>query len=1137
MKLHLPVSLLTAFLLGMVSHVCGATYTNLTQSWSDEENKVIYNGKGYFAVESTANTSVDLTINLSSLLSYVNSNDYKSGGYMMLWEANAATYGMADNADVTLDNGTRTPWLSGYWAGEAWNSTTNKVDYSTFSQYAVDGDISLNLTNSSTGGVTVTTKNSSGDTVELYKAEGLRSSSNTTLSGYYVNLNYVTSVTLHTPSTLDTSTYLPPPDYSEPFVSQRTDGSTVGRVTFMGDSITHGVNDQSYRWQLFKTWTDNGIENEIVGPREGYYNTPGHTEDAGSSYGGAEFANVHLAQASGRTHNIISGSAAGSGVNYGGHSTQSTAADFDSNTWFCMMGTNDLLSDTPNDGPTVTQYSTQMQKVLGGAVNYDSASDSYKWTSGADWGTMGKIVSDVCKDGDTFYMLSITPWGNHVNHNRDMDHYAGQEFNRNLEAWTKAYSTATGQNVIYVDVTRGMVDVTSANRFMGYDAFFNNSGDRLHPNDQGSLLMAGNLAQAMGIGGRTAGLERMSDDGWSSTELGSISAGFSQLLAENAFTMQDGYTIDLSADFGNGALDGWSDSSSALSVSLGDGTNSGTLNVTEGYIMWGSEVLFCRDNSTLSSDGNLRVAWHNGNSSDNVQQGYYVWLGDMLIGQGLAATSGQGLNGILVTMGGASAQLHEMSWTNTAYAPITSGIFSAEHAYVTTQDAAAVSGAVLNSAYVTNNVDFSSATVVAPTDYHTLVTSKGSPAVLQVTSAEYWVGMTNCEEHNGDIAVKVSGKTTYTFFGAMNKDTGSSLSLVVADGADIGDGTYSNKTAAIAGSFGGGGAEKFDVYVEGGKVSGDIVGGAVHGSGTIDTVKLVISSGTVEGDVLGGSKTEGTVGQANIVVTGGTIKGGINAGGDAGTIGSTNVTISGGFVAGNITKGTATRTADAVASVTIVGNEADIRGSIQADKLTLMGVQNELLAEVKDIKVMELSAQSDVGLVMGDEGTLLRLKLGAGTTLSAWKSSDVTIAETINESTLTIQDLVVEKGAALNANLVFESTSSLVLEGSLAMGSTVELSSGMSLTLSDDLLRSLYGGNVVTLFTGVDALLLDGSSISAGSYLVADDIFTGLDTSYSYQLGYKMNGDVTLSTMVPEPTTTTLSLLALAGLALRRRRR
>ena len=31
-----------------------ATYTNLTESWCDEDNNVIYNGKGYFAVQSAA---------------------------------------------------------------------------------------------------------------------------------------------------------------------------------------------------------------------------------------------------------------------------------------------------------------------------------------------------------------------------------------------------------------------------------------------------------------------------------------------------------------------------------------------------------------------------------------------------------------------------------------------------------------------------------------------------------------------------------------------------------------------------------------------------------------------------------------------------------------------------------------------------------------------------------------------------------------------------------------------------------------------------------------------------------------------------------------------------------------------------
>lgn len=740
------------------SAVDAATYTDLTKSWCDEVNNVIYNGKGYFAVESDANTSMELTINLGSLYSYVNSNDYSGSSYMLLWENSIQNYGLGDNANMANDTGTRTPYLSG-WTTAAWNASTNNVSYSTLQSYADEaGNVVLTIKNNKSSGVTVSATNSQG-TTDIYTASGLKYGSMTGVSGYYVNLNYVTAVTLNTPSTLDTDSYVPPVDYSQPFESLRTDGTSIGRVTFLGDSITHGVNDQSYRWQLFKTLTDNGIENEIVGPREGYYNTPGHTEDAGSSYGGAEFANVHLAQASGRTHNIISGSTSAtvdgkgysSGVNYGGHSTASTAAAYDSNTWFCMMGTNDLLSDTPNSGPTTDQYSNQMQKMLGGSVSYDAGSDKYTWSAGSNWGSMATIVNDVCKDGDTFYMLSITPWGSHSNHNRDMDHYAGAEFNRNLKAWCESYSQTSGKNVVYVDVTRGMVDVTHNNRFMGHDDFFNNSGDRLHPNDQGSLIMAGNLAQAMGIGGRTAGLERAAAAGWESAAVGELAAGSSMLLGENAFTMDGGYTVDFSAVFGNGAADGWLSADNALSISVGDGTNSGTLNLSEGYIMWGNDVLFCQDNSASGLDA-LRVVWHNGNAADNVLKGYYVWLGDMLIGQGLSATEGAGLNGILLKTIGSSGTLTGLSWTDTAYAPTTLGMVSAENAYITTQDAAAVSGFVAAG----SGVDFANATQIAASSGQILVS--GSTAaddrVYNLTSGAGWTGLTNCG-HSGDISVQV----------------------------------------------------------------------------------------------------------------------------------------------------------------------------------------------------------------------------------------------------------------------------------------------------------------------------------------------------------------------------------------------
>ena len=121
-----------------------ATYTNLTESWCDEANNVIYNGQGYFAVLSATNsTSVNLTINMDSLVSYVNSNDYTGSSYMLLWENNVDSYGLGDNADVSLDTGERTPYLSG-WTTGAWNASTNKTTYDTLMSYAdANGNVTL----------------------------------------------------------------------------------------------------------------------------------------------------------------------------------------------------------------------------------------------------------------------------------------------------------------------------------------------------------------------------------------------------------------------------------------------------------------------------------------------------------------------------------------------------------------------------------------------------------------------------------------------------------------------------------------------------------------------------------------------------------------------------------------------------------------------------------------------------------------------------------------------------------------------------------------------------------------------------------------------------------------------------------
>lgn len=1154
---------LTSLLACCLGYGQAATYTNLTESWCDEVNNVIYNGQGYFAVYSATNsTTLDLTINLDSLVSYVNSNDYAGSSYMLVWENNIQNYGLGDNADTSTASG-RTPYLSG-WVNGAWNASSNNVSYSTLQQYAdLNGNITLSITNSSTGGVTVAAKDSSGTSQNIYTAGGLKYGSMNTVTGYYVNLNYVTSVTLNTSSTLDTDSYVPPPDYTVPFESQRTDGTSIGRVTFLGDSITHGVNDQSYRWQFFKVLTDNGIENEIVGPRSGYYNAPTHTEDAGSSYGGAEFANVHLAQASGRTHNIISGSNSGmSGVNYGGHSTASTAESFDSNSWFCMMGTNDLLSDT-KDPVAGSTYATQMQKMLGGEVTYNAAEDCYNWQAGESWGNMGQIVSDVYTEGDTFYMLSITPWGGHNNHNNDSDHYAAAEFNRLLEGWSQAYTAETGKKVVYVDVTRGMVDRTSAKRNMSHDAFFNSSSDRLHPNDQGSLLMAGNLARAMGIGGRTAGLERQSSAGWSGQTVGEVYNGTGILAAENAFTMSDGYTVDLSAEFGNGAADGWLGADCALSISLGDGTNSGTLNLSEGYIMWGSEVLFCWDNSTLADEGNLRIVWHNGNAADNVLSGYYVWLGDMLIGQGLSATTDTGLNGILISANGADGTITDLTWANQAYAPTTLGMVSAENAYITTQDAASVTQMVSNTfSYTVCGKDFTGATESSLAT-NSLVSSAESPKTVKLTSSTGWVGMTNIA-NSGEVNVQLTGNVTNTVFAAMGNATNGNLTLEVVEGSSIGGGVYSGQTAAIAGSYGGGDAESFHLFMNGGTVGGDIVGGSINGNGVISDVRLVINDGTVNGNVIGGSKVDdGSVGTASIYVTGGKIDGNINAGGDAGSIGSTNVVITGGEITGDITKGTATRRAGAVAGVTVEGNSAKIGGNITADRVTLRNVSDSgtdggfdtyagmitaerltldnvkvnLQATISDnISIIEVTNGSDTGAALGATFTLSKLLLTDGATFSAYQQMAAAGALTsAQETTLNITTLEAGVGATLNANLVFGADSVLILKGALNMGSDVALSSGMELNLYDSMLAQLYGYEDVVLFDGVDNLMLDGKQLADGEVINANGVFDNLDLAYDYTLSYE-DGVVSIK-VIPEPATATLSLLALAALAARRRRR
>ena len=643
--------LTTCLLMALAMSAGAADYANLKDKFCDEQNKVIYDGAGRFAVKSPAVSELELTIDMAALESYLGSNDYKQGP-MVTWEmtmpgGRKLVYGLADTAK----------YLTCYWGEQPWEKD-GVVAYDTLKKLAINGKVTLQVCINPRLGTTVRCGEKT-----LLAAPNLKTQlAFDTTHAYAVNTNYVTAVGIRSASSLDTAGYKEPEDYTKPFI--RTSENSLGRVMFCGDSITHGVNDQTWRWQLFKTLVDNGVEAQIVGPRSGY--TAGYTNlstsDAGESYAGVPFPNVHLAQSSGRTHNIISGSNSGmTGVNYGGHSTKSASASFNCDTFCCLMGTNDLLSD---NGYSPEQFATKMQNLLGGQVS--CVRGKYTWKPGKDWGNMGRIAADLLKDADdVLYVMAVPCWGHHANNNEPERHLAVQQYNALLKYWVQKYAEAHGRKLMFVDVNKGLVDRTHQVPFSWPDSMSNKPGrDGLHPNEQGSMIIANNLARAMGLPGRTAGLSRASADSWNEHSRKSrLKPGQPCIIRQEPFSREKGYSVQLpSAHTGKAHLE----------LTLGDEAGSGKLLISPENISWGDKTLYCfpADSPTgkkRSRKGALRVVWHPG-MEGNRPKGYYVWLDAQLIGQALPAGApmGQGLSLKAVE---SSPSVNSLKYTEGAFAP------------------------------------------------------------------------------------------------------------------------------------------------------------------------------------------------------------------------------------------------------------------------------------------------------------------------------------------------------------------------------------------------------------------------------------------------------------------------------------
>ena len=169
--------------------------------------------------------------------------------------------------------------------------------------------------------------------------------------------------------------------------------------------------------------------------------------------------------------------------------------------------------------------------------------------------------------------------------------------------------------------------------------------------------------------------------------------------------------------------------------------------------------------------------------------------------------------------------------------------------------------------------------------------------------------------------------------------------------------------------------------------------------------------------------------------------------------------------------------------------------------------------------------------------SLKELTVAADKTVSVYTGTEQTVAA---EASLSVQGVATfGSGAGLNANLTLESGSTLsVAAGGLAMGSTLALKT--DITLDAATLERICSNEYTTLFTGVDALSLNGTrydTISVEERVLAAPYFSNLNND-NFVLTYS-GGETGIFgiAMIPEPTTATLSLLALLGLAARRRRK
>ena len=137
-------------------------------------------------------------------------------------------------------------------------------------------------------------------------------------------------------------------------------------------------------------------------------------------------------------------------------------------------------------------------------------------------------------------------------------------------------------------------------------------------------------------------------------------------------------------------------------------------------------------------------------------------------------------------------------------------------------------------------------------------------------------------------------------------------------------------------------------------------------------------------------------------------------------------------------------------------------------------------------------------------------------------------------ASLMATSMTLNEGATLD--MVDMSAGAVTLNGALTFGGQLIAGDNLLAVLNE---MSSWQSGELTLFTGLTSASIPTLESESGSSVLASSIFSNVQTEDVY-VEYQVIdnvGSLIVTKPIPEPTTATLSLLALAGLCARRRRK